>query len=76
MPLYRLMELKTDSLSLNTSQVPFLPIFADKLSSLGFNNFGLFLVTEKGTCKYAIILYGKFILTNETCTVYFSAVTD
>jgi len=71
-PLYRLMELKTDSLSLNTSQVPFLPIFADKLSSLGFNNFGLFLVTEKGIRKCAI----TFILTNETCTVYFSAVTD
>ena len=76
MPLYRLMELKTDSLSLNFSQVPFLPIFADKLSSLGFHNFGLFLVNEQGTCKCAITLNGKFLLTNETFTVYFSAVTD
>ena len=53
-PLNHFKELRTNNLSLNTSQVPYLPIFADKLSSLGFSNFGLFLVNEKGTCKWYI----------------------
>ena len=39
------------SFSIYYLQVPFLPIFADKLASLGINNFGLFLVNENGTCK-------------------------
>lgn len=56
---------------LNASQVPYLPIFADKLSSLGFSNFGLFLVNEKGTCKCYLLVTGKFILRNETSTFAF-----
>ena len=33
-------------------QVPYLPFLANKLSFLGRDNIGLFLVNEMGTCKW------------------------
>ncbi|KAL9969500.1 hypothetical protein ACROYT_G021721 [Oculina patagonica] len=63
--------------SLKAKEVPYLPIFADKLSSLGFSNFGLFLVNEKGTSfpftpeeeplKHSF--QGRLILKNKALTV-------